>query len=74
MPGMITPETTDDARAKAGGKLAKMAALIAAILFAVPVLYALSIGPVQAMAVWGWIDDESPAGARFLAVTCQPRS
>jgi hypothetical protein len=64
---MDSQETTDDVRPQAGGKLAKRGALIAAILFVLPVLYVLSIGPVTAMVVWGWIDDESTAIQRIEA-------
>jgi hypothetical protein len=64
---MTTPETIDDARAKAESKLAKRASLIAVILFALPLLYVLSLGPVQAMMVWGWIDPEGTAIQRIEA-------
>jgi hypothetical protein len=56
---MTTTEPTDDATVEARGKLHSRASLIAIILFALPVVYVLSIGPVQAMMVWGWISEET---------------
>jgi hypothetical protein len=62
---MDAPETTDDARVEAGANLVLRTGRIAAILFALCLLYILSIGPVSWLILVLGVDELHPTIGRL---------
>jgi len=69
---MDAPEATDDARPEAGANLVNRAARIGAILFALCLIYVLSLGPAVAVFEWAGAEEAHPAAARAARIIYAP--